>query len=161
MEVLSTILTIGTLLYHIISKINENYGSTRSNSNYSNSYNEPTHVLTQNEKLQNMKIEELNNCYATSKITDFTINKAELILSNKQIKEFEIVEVIKQINCIYIKVMHSIPYNSGINDYSTSFSINFIEPTNNIIIYGYKTFNSNEENVFYSISNKIINELSK
>lgn len=161
MEVLSAILTIGTILYHIISKINESSNRSSSRSNYSNSNYEPTYALTQDEKLQNMKIDELNTCYATSKINGFTMNKAELILSIGQIKGFEINQIIKQKNCIYIKVKHSIPYNSGVNDYGSSFSINFIEPTENVIVYGFKTFNQNEEQAFYSISNEVINELSK
>lgn len=161
MEVLSAILTIGTLLYHIISKISESSSSSSSRYNYSNSHYESTYALTQDEKLLNMKIDELNNCYVTSKIIGFTISRAELILLSGQIKGFEINQIIKQKNCIYIKVKHSIPYNSGVNNYGSSFSINFIEPTNNVIVYGFKTFNSNEEQTFYSIANEIINELSK
>ncbi len=112
MEVISAILTIGTILYHIISKISESSGGSTS----SNSYYESDYILTQDEKLQNMKIEELNTCYATSKITDYTIKRAKLVLISGQIRGFDITEIISQHNCIFIKVRHSIPYNSGNNE---------------------------------------------
>lgn len=159
MEVLSAILTIGTLLYHIISKISERSGS--SSSNFSNTSYESEYILTKKEKLQIMKIDELNTCYATSKIVDYTVNRAELILLSGQINGFDITEIIKQQNCIFIKVRHSIPYNSGVNEYGTTFSINFIEIANNVMIHGFKTFNANEEKVFYTIANEIITQLSR
>lgn len=159
MEVLSAILTLGALLYHIISKISESSGS--SSSNFSNTSYEPEYILTEKEKLQNMKIDELNTCYATSKIVDYKVNRAELILLSGQINGFDITEIIKQQNCIFIKVRHSIPYNSGVNEYGTTFSINFIEITNNVMIHGFKTFNANEEKVFYTIANEIITQLSR
>ena len=159
MEVLSAIQTIGTLLSHIISKIRERSGS--SSSNFSNTSYESEYILTKKEKLQIMKIDELNTCYATSKIVDYTVNRAELILLSGQINGFDITEIIKQQNCIFIKVRHSIPYNSGVNEYGTTFSINFIEIANNVMIHGFKTFNANEEKVFYTIANEIITQLSR
>jgi hypothetical protein len=162
MEVLSAILTIGTLVFHIVSKINEKSSNSSSRSNYSSShYEQPSHVLTVNEKLQYMNINNLNFCYATSKINDFNIMNTEFFLLTKKVEGIEIMDIIRQEKCVYIKIKHSIPFNSGTDEFGATFSINCIEPTNNVIVYGAKAYNSNEEVAFYDIANEIINKLSK
>jgi hypothetical protein len=160
MEVLSAIITIGTLLYHIISKISESSENSQSSNSNANSYIN-TYELSQNEKLQSMNIDELNHCYASLKITNFSAIKAKQMLRSGIIRGFEVKNAVIQGSCVNIKIKHSIPYNSGKNDYGSSFSINYIAPTQNVIIYGFNTYNSEERNAFYSMANEIIKELSK
>lgn len=158
MEVLSAIITIGMLLYHIISKISENSTSSVSSNNYDSSHNR---IMSKEEKLSNMKIDELDTCYKTSQISNYSIARAELILISDQLKGFDIVDIITQNQSIYLKVRYSIPFNSGFNEYSTTFSISYIKANENVAVYGFKTYISNEEKVFYSIANEIITELSR
>ena len=118
-------------------------------------------ILSPEEKLSLLNIEELKVCYGTSVISNFNFDKAKLVLNSKQIIVFEINDVIIQNNSIYIKIKYSIPYNNGKNEYGTCFLINYIENTKNIEVYGLNTFISNEKEVFNSIANEIINQLSK
>lgn len=118
-------------------------------------------ILSPKEKLSLLNIEELKVCYGTSVISNFNFDKAKLVLNSKQIIGFEINDVIIQNNSIYIKIKYSIPYNNGKNEYGTCFLINYIENTKNIEVYGLNTFISNEKEVFNSIVNEIINQLSK
>ncbi len=159
MEVISAIITIGTILYHVISKISESSGSS-SSSSHANSYVN-TYELSQNEKLQSMNVDELHHCYATSKIADFSPRRAEQVLRSGLMKVFDVKDIVIQGSCVNVRIKHSIPYNSGTNDYGSSFSVNCIEPTQNVIIYGFDTYNAEERKAFYSIADEIIKELSK
>jgi hypothetical protein len=118
-------------------------------------------IKSPDEKLSLMNIEGLNVCYGKSVIYNFNLEKAKLILTSDQIIGFEINDVIIQNNSIYLKIKHSIPYNNGKNEYGTCFLINYIENNKNIDVYGLNTFISNEKEVFFSIANEIINQLSK
>ena len=118
-------------------------------------------IMSPDEKLNLINIEELKVCYGSSVISNFNFDKAKLVLTSKQIIGFEINDVIIQNNSIYIKIKYSIPYNNGKNEYGTCFLINYIENTKNIEVYGLNTFISNEKEVFNSIANEIINQLSK
>ncbi len=162
METISAIVTIGTIVYHIYSKISESTSNSSSRSSSSSShYEKPSHVLSEDEKLQYMNINNLNFCYATSRINDFNIVNTGFVLITKKVKGIEIIDLIKRDKCVYIKIKHSIPFNSGTDEFGATFSINYIEPTNNVIVYGTKAYNSNEEEAFYNIANEIINKLSK
>lgn len=160
MEVLSIVIAVGSLLFKVISMISE---SSDSSGNANHDYmSDSTHrIMSTDEKLENMKIDELNTCYASSKIDDYSVNRTELVLMSGQISGFDVIEIIKQQNCIFIKVRHSIPFNSGVNEYGTTFSINYIEDTKNVMVYGFKTFNNREEQTFYDIANEIITQLSR
>lgn len=118
-------------------------------------------VLTSDEKLGNMNIDMLNCCYLTSKIVNYSTQRAELILMSDQIKGFLISDIIVRKKCIYIRFKHSIPYNTGYNDFGSSMSINYIEANENVIVYGLTTYNSNEKEAFEKIANEIITELSR
>ena len=118
-------------------------------------------ILSPEEKLSLLNIEELKVCYGTSVISNFNFDKAKLVLNSKQIIVFEINDVIIQNNSIYIKIKYSIPYKNGKNEYGTCFLINYIKNTENIEVYGFNTFISNEKEVFYSIAKEIIIQLSK
>ena len=118
-------------------------------------------MMSPDEKLNLMNIEGLKVCYGTSIISNFKLEKAKLILTSDQIIGFEINDVIIQNNSIFIKIKHSIPYNNGKNEYGTCFLINYIENTENIEVYGFNTFISNEKEVFNSIAKEIISQLLK
>ncbi len=118
-------------------------------------------ILTPEEKLGNLNIERLQVCYGTSTIFNFDFEKAKLILLSNKIKGFEVKDVIIHNKSIYIKFKFSIPYNNGINEYGSCFSINHFQNDDTIKVYGYNTFISNEKDVFHSIVNEIINEFSK
>jgi hypothetical protein len=118
-------------------------------------------IMSPEEKLRLMNIEGLKVCYGTCVISNFNLEKAKLILTSDQIVGFEINDVIIQNNSIFIKIKHSIPYNNGKNEYGSYFLINNIENNGKITIYGYNTFISNEKEVFYSIADEIISQLSK
>ena len=118
-------------------------------------------ILSPEEKLSLINIEELKVCYGTSIISNFKLEKAKLILTSDKMLGFEINDVIIQNNSIFIKIKYSIPYNNGKNEYGTCFLINYIENTKNIEVYGLNTLISNEKEVFNSIVNEIINQLSK
>jgi hypothetical protein len=160
MEVISAILTIGTLLYHIISKINESSSGSSRPANNANSYLN-TYQLSTNEKLQSMNVDELNNCYASAKIADYTPRKAEQILRSGLIRGFEVKDVVIQGSCANVKIKHSIPYKSGPNEFGTSLSVNYIEPTQNVIVYGFDSYNPETKKAFYYMADEIIKELSK
>lgn len=160
MEVLSIIITIISILAHIIPKLSE--GSS-SSSNVGHSYMDDStyRVMSSEEKLSNMKIDEIDTCYKSAKIQNYSLAWAEQLLISDQIKGFEVVDVFIRHRCIYIKAKHSIPYNMGFNEFSTSMSINYIEVNNNVIVYGFNTYNGNEKDAFKCIANEIITELSR
>lgn len=118
-------------------------------------------VLTKEEILRNMNIDELTICYGTSRIQNYTIRKAQLILLSDQIKSFQVSEIIVKHQCIYLKIKHSIPYDSGLFDFGSVLAINYVEPNENVIVYGYPTRHQNERVAFSNIANEIIAELSK
>jgi hypothetical protein len=118
-------------------------------------------IMSPEEKLNLINIEELKICYGSSVISNFNLDKAKLVLTSEQIIGFEINDVIIQNNSIYIKIKYSIPYNNEKNEYGTCFLINYIENTKNIEVYGLNTLISNEKEVFNSIAKEIISQLSK
>lgn len=119
-------------------------------------------VLSSDEKLETMNLDNLNICYLSKGIANFSIANAEQILINNYLKnDFEVKDVIVRKNCIYIKVIHAIPYNGGNKCYGASFSINYMEPNRCVSVYGHKTTNSNERQVFQEIANEFITALSK
>jgi hypothetical protein len=121
-------------------------------------------IMSPEEKLSLINIEELKVCYGTSIISNFKLEKAKLILTSGQMLGFEINDVIIQNNSIFIKIKYSLPYNNGKNEYGTCFIINYIENTENtenIEVYGFNTFISNEKEAFNSIAKEIISQLSK
>lgn len=154
MDVLLVIMSFGMLVFDVISK-----EGNLSNSN-SNTFLD-TYELTHDEKLLSMNVDKLDYCYATSKTSSFSLTSSEQLLSSSLIKGFEVKDIVAQGSCINIRIKHSIPYNSGINDFGTSFSINCIIPTKNIIVYGFTTFNKDERKAFFDIADEIINVLSR
>lgn len=118
-------------------------------------------VLTKEEILRNMNIDELTICYATSRIQNYTIRKAQLVLLSDQIKSFQVSEIIVQHQCIYLKIKHSIPFNSGAFDFGSVLAVNFVEPNENVLVYGYPTRHENERVAFSNIANEITAELFK
>jgi hypothetical protein len=118
-------------------------------------------IMSPEEKLNLINIEELKICYGSTVISNFNLDKAKLVLTSEQIIGFEINDVIIQNNSIYIKIKYSIPYSNEKNEYGTCFLINYIENTKNIEVYGLNTLISNEKEVFNSIAKEIISQLSK
>lgn len=161
MEILSAVLTIGTLLYHIISKISESSGNSNNSRSYENHYDSGYTSMSSIEKFSNMKIDEIDTCYKSAKIQNFSIMRAEQILLSHQIKGFDISDAFIRNKCIYIKFKHSIPYNTGFNEFGSSMSINHLEANDNVIVYGFPTHNTGEKEAFKSIANEIITELSR
>jgi hypothetical protein len=118
-------------------------------------------VLSSDEKLETMNIDNLNTCYQSAGIDNFLVDNVEQILMNNYLKnDFEIKDVIARKNCIYVKVIHAIPFKGENKCYGASFSINYMEPNNSVSVYGYKTTNSNEKQVFQEIANELITVLS-
>lgn len=119
-------------------------------------------VLSSDEKLETMNLDNLNICYQSKRIENFSVANAEQILINNYRKnDFEIKDVIVRKNCIYIKAIHAIPFNGTNKCYGASFSINYMEPNNCVSVYGHKTMNSNEKQVFQEIASEFITTLSK
>nr|WP_315251043.1 hypothetical protein [uncultured Flavobacterium sp.] len=118
-------------------------------------------VLSSDQKLETMDIDNLTVCYETTGIDNFLIKDIEKNLKNNYLKnDFEIKDVIIRKNCAYLKVMHDIPFKGGNKCYGTSFSINFMEVNNGISVYGHKTKNTNEKLVFKEIANELLKAVS-
>lgn len=161
MEVLSAILTIGTIIYHIISKISESSDNNTNNYSHSDDSYLDTYKLSPEEKLQNMNIDSLNICYKTAEITNFSIEKARLTLLNNYLQtDFYIDDVILRQNCMYVKVLHSIPFKDGNKSYGASFSINYMTVNNGVSVYGSKKLNADETQVFKEIANELLKAVS-
>lgn len=137
----------------------DGYSSSNAGRDYMNDSN--YRVMSSEEKLSNMKIDEIDTCYKSVKIQNYSLAWTEQVLISDQIKGFEVVDVFIRHQCIYAKIKHSIPYYSGFNEFSTTLSINYLQPNNNVIVYGFKTFNDNEREAFKDIANEIITELSR
>ncbi|MFV8346189.1 hypothetical protein [Flavobacterium sp. ZB4P13] len=162
MEVLSAILTIGTIIYHIISKISESSDNSTNNYSHSDDSYLDTYELSQEEKLESMNIDNLVMCYQSTKINHFSVKKVEQTFMNNYLQnDLDIKDVIIRKNCIYIKVMHSIPFKDRNKCYGASFSINYMEPNNCVSIYGSQKTNSDEQQAFKEIANELITTLSK
>lgn len=160
MEVLSIAITIISILAHIIPKLTE--GSTSSSpATYENHYDSGFTSMSETEKFASMNIEEINTCYSTAKIRNYSILRAEQVLLSHQIHGFDISDAFIRNKCIYIKFKHSIPYHTGFNEFGSAMSINYIEANENVIVYGFNTFSPNEKDTFKSIANEIITELSR
>lgn len=118
-------------------------------------------VLTSDQKLETMDIDNLTVCYETIGIDDFLIKDIEKNLKNNYLKnDFEIIDVIIRKNCAYLKVMHDIPFKGGNKCYGTSFSINFMEVNNGVSVYGHKIKNVNEKLVFKEIADELLKAVS-
>lgn len=148
------IFTLSKTIIHVATAIDEAY--------YEGKGNElDLIVLSSDEKLETMNLDNLNICYQSKGIADFSIANAEQILINNYLKDdFEIKDVITRKNCIYIKVIHAIPFKDSNKCYSASFSINYMTVNNSVSVYGFKTTNSNEKQVFKEIANELITTLS-
>ncbi|GIQ57591.1 hypothetical protein Flavo103_07270 [Flavobacterium collinsii] len=162
MEVLGTLITIISIIVHIVQKVNE---SSSKSDNNRNSYRDVTyevvHEFTPQEKLENMNIDSLNICYKTAGINGFSIENARRTLLNHYVQDdFYIDDVIIRQNCMYIKVMHAIPYSGRNKCYGASFSINFMTVNDGVAVYGSKKINADEELVFKEIANQLIHAVS-
>ena len=120
-------------------------------------------VQTPEEKLQVMNIDNLVYCYdSTTQINNYSSKNAEQILINNHISNHLIIkDIIIRENCMYLKILHAIPFTDTNKCYGTSFSINYMEPNNCVSIYGFITKNVKEREVFKEISNELITTLSK
>ncbi|MFB9078981.1 hypothetical protein ACFFLS_10215 [Flavobacterium procerum] len=118
-------------------------------------------VLSPEQILGSMNIDDINICYETSTVANFEIKNVEQTLrQHYQKNDFAIKDVIIRKNCAYIKIMHDIPLNGGNRCYGTAFSVNYIEPNNGVSIYGYYTKNSDERQAFKEIANELIKVFS-
>lgn len=162
MELLGTLITVISLIVHIVQKINESsYGNDNGRSSYRDVTYEVVHEFTPEEKLENMNIDSINICYKTAGINGFSIEKARQALLNTYGQtNFHIEDAIIRHNCMYVKVMHGIPYNSLNKCYGAAFSINFMTVNNGVSVYGSKKINADEELVFREIANELINVIS-
>lgn len=160
MEVLSAIISIIGIIVHIIQKAD--HSSYRSSSiSYTDTTYQVVHEFTPQEKLDNMNIDSLNICYKTAGIANFSIENARRTLLNKYVQDdFYVDDIIIRQNCMYIKVMHSIPYKSGNKCYGAAFSINFMTVNDGVSVYGSKKINADEELVFKEIANELIKAVS-
>lgn len=148
------IFTFAKVLINVATAIDEAY--------YEGKENEVENmVLSSDQKLETMDIDNLMVCYQTAEINDFLIKDIEKNLKNNYLQnDFEIIDVIIRKNCSYLKVMHDIPFKGGNKCYGTSFSINFMEVNNSVSVYGHKTKNTNEKLVFKEIANELLKAVS-
>lgn len=160
MEVLSAIISIIGIIVHLIQKAD--HSSYRSSSiSYTDVTYQVVHEFTPQEKLDNMNIDSLNVCYKTAGIVNFSIENARRTLLNGYVQnDFYIDDIIIRQNCMYIKVMHSIPYKGNNKCYGAAFSINFMTVNNGVSVYGSKKINADEELVFREIANELIKAVS-
>ncbi|MCP2028773.1 hypothetical protein L1276_003944 [Flavobacterium sp. HSC-32F16] len=147
---------------HIVQKVNQSsYSNDNGRSSYRDVTYEVVHEFTPQEKLENMNIDSLNICYKTAGISGFSIENARRTLLNSYVQhDFYIDDIIIRQNCMYIKVMHAIPFNGGNKCYGAAFSINFMTVNNGVSVYGSKKINADEEKVFEQIANELIKAVS-
>jgi hypothetical protein len=161
MEVLGTIISVIGLIVHIIQKVNQSSHGDTNTTYYTDTTYAVVHEFTPQEKLDNMNIDSLNICYKTAGISGFSIEKARRTLLNSYVQhDFYIDDVIIRQNCMYIKVMHAIPFNGGNKCYGASFSMNFMTVNDGVAVYGSKKINADEELVFKEIANELIKAVS-
>ncbi|OOV29807.1 hypothetical protein BXU11_08050 [Flavobacterium sp. LM5] len=148
------IFTFAKVLINVATAIDEAY--------YEGKENEVENmVLSSDQKLETMDIDNLTVCNQTAEINDFLIKDIEKNLKNNYLQnDFEIIDVIIRKNCSYLKVMHDIPFKGGNKCYGTSFSINIMEVNNGVSVYGHKTKNTNEKLVFKEIANELLKAVS-
>lgn len=162
MEVIGTLITIISIIVHIVQKVNESsYGNDNGRSSYRDVTYEVVHEFTPQEKLENMNIDSLNICYKAAGITGFSLEKARRTLLNSYVQNnFYIDDIIIRHNCMYIKIMHAIPYDGSNKCYGASFSINFMTVNDGVSVYGSGKINKDEEMVFKEIANELIKAVS-
>jgi len=162
MEVIGTLITIISIIVHIVQKVNESsYGNDNGRSSYRDVTYEVVHEFTPQEKLENMNIDSLNICYKAAGITGFSLEKARRTLLNSYVQNnFYIDDIIIRHNCMYIKIMHAIPYHGSNKCYGASFSINFMTVNDGVSVYGSGKINKDEEMVFKEIANELIKAVS-
>ncbi|WP_163408561.1 hypothetical protein [Flavobacterium ajazii] len=115
-------------------------------------------VLSDDEKLQVMNIDNLIVCYQSSiKVDRYSAEKVHQALRNYfPNSHFVIDEVITRKNCIYIKVTHAIPFRDANKCFGTTFSVNYMDANNSISVYGYDTRNTSEKEVFKNIAQELL-----
>jgi hypothetical protein len=156
MEVLSIIISVIGLIVHLIQKADTSSNST-SVSSYRDTTYEVVYEFTEEEKLENMNIDSLNICYKTAGSANFSIEKARRTLLNNYVEtDFYIDDIIIRQNCMYIKVLHSIPFKSTNKCYGAAFSINYMAANNGVSVYGSKKINADEELVFKQIASELL-----
>lgn len=162
MEVLGTLISIISIIVHIVHKVNQSsYGSDNSRSSYTDTTYQVVHEFTAEEKLENMNIDSLNICYQTAGVDNFSITNARRTLLNHYVQnDFYIDGIIIRQNCMYVKVMHSIPFRGSNKCYGASFSINYMTVNNGVSVYGSKKINDDETQVLKEISQELIKAVS-
>lgn len=158
MEILSILSIIISIITFIYKKIDED--TDYSSSNFQSFVVPDRIALTNDEFYNSMEVENLLECYATNKIVDFNFNKAIEKLQNNS-ANFKISNIIRKENIVYMKIEYSIPYNAPFKDFVTTFSMNYIQPNHNVIIYGTNPLSLNEKTVFQQIAYNLILEITK
>jgi hypothetical protein len=159
--ILSLIITIAGYIIKIASKSSD-YAQSNSD--------DLTYNPSEKEKLQDIYDKNLNNCYKSSKILNFNIKKTDTLLRGYQYNGYVISDVIVKKNCAYIEFNFpeqyiGLDYNNNkipsVRIKQSYFSINYVEPNDNVIIYGSIPFETETQNSLHRIADDIINELSK
>jgi hypothetical protein len=165
MEVISVLITIVSIIMHISSKISnsDGYDYDKTTRDY-----EP-YAPTDKERLEVIYDFKLNKCYKSTKIQTFKIEGATNFLTyNRKFKEFEIIDVLRSENCIYIKIdffwnQTSLDRQNMIKkskiQMTSYLSINYIEPNNNVIVFGSSNYKPELENQLFIIAEELTNAL--
>lgn len=163
MEVILTIISVVSLLYKVISSISEasDSGSSHRHVDTSNHYLD-NYEFSEEEKLDNMSIDNLVVCYNSAIASNHSIKSAVQSLTyNIHQSDLVIKDIIVRRNCIYVKVMHAIPFSEWNKCYGAAFSINYMEPNNSFSVYGMDKINKEEVAAFKAISTELLAALSR
>ena len=162
METVSLIITAVSILFAIIKKLQDSGNGSSTNSYNADNYLE-SYEFSKEEKLQNMNINSLVVCYASSTaITHYSVRKATQLLADRShIPNLIVEEIIEQNNCVYLKLMHGLPFDSSNKCYGASFGIYYMNANKCVSIYGGNTANPAEKETFKKIANEILSTLSR
>lgn len=157
MEFLSLLPLLISIISFIYKKITENddFYSSASFQSYGVAQREQ---LTNDEFYNSLQLEDLVQCYATNKVANFNFNSVLERLHNGN-ANFEVLNIIRKKNVLYIKVAYGLPYNAMIKDFVASFSMNYIQPNHNVIIYGTSAVSLNQKDAFEQIAHSLIQQI--
>lgn len=165
LQQLAFIVSVLTLIYKIFESIKK-YVIHETREDLTDNYYRFTNCdLSTSEKLKNFSADEITSLYKSKIDRNFKIGKAALMLKKSKFTDFNLVDVFRVENIIYIEF--SFDVNSLLSP-TTNFTfnylnekyfltINFIEANFSINIYGQEYQDQNVRNAFISVTNQIIN----
>jgi|GEM_PF-1190121 len=124
---------------------------------------------TKKEAFPEATLDGVINCYESFRVHNFNVRKVEYDMRNYKSSKFLVQDYLLKKNCLYLKIQFLDVFDKKVKNneikeirkiINTYFSINFIEPLNNVIIYGQHGYNERIKTAYQGIAKEISTTIS-